>query len=270
MEFKYLSPDPTDSSTPHAPVPTCQMQNIPLNETTSLARIYTTQARKIPPYYPSPSATNTAQDESNTVDPIQNLVFAIPVYEPTGPPLSAPSEPPNQATSPTSSKPRFYEPLPATTPLPSVLRGISFLEYPTVHVFLKTHWEELGQRGEVVVVTRREVTGSANGRGMEGGREAKRPRIEGSAAEGSAVDGSPLKESLVKESAVEETTVEDAASDSSTVEEPPTAHAVEPRSPTGAIPVQPPSEQSTNDVIRPTVATGLLALDYGTESEEGM
>jgi hypothetical protein len=241
MVFKYASPDPS-SSTATAPNPTHQMQNIPLNETTTLHKIYTHQARKIPPFYPPPA------DPSVTA----GLVFAMPVYQPSGVPLSSPT--------PSTSKrgQRFYPPFSPTEPLESVLKGTSFLEFPTVHVFLREDWERRVADGEVVVDERRGEVGQKQSTVAQGRETSnteppnKKPRMAGVPI--------PTAES----------------STAQTLSAPPVTETSPPAAPEPAMLAQPEprpvapteSQVAAGQGVPQAVAAG-LALDYGTESDEG-
>lgn len=148
------------------------MQNIPLNDTTSLQRIYAAQARRIPTHYPINTENETTGDE------IQDLVFAMKVYHPSGFSLPAPTldhSPPTYPTLPSASSSRgktsaerYYTPLPPSAPLDSALKGTSFVEYPTIDVFLRRHWDQLVNTGKVAVFPVHQV--------VEHGKEDAAPR----------------------------------------------------------------------------------------------
>ncbi|KAJ9115604.1 hypothetical protein QFC20_000929 [Naganishia adeliensis] len=248
MEFKYASPDPS-STTSKEPTPIHQMQNIPLNATSTLHRIYTHQARKIPPHYPKPTDPSLEA----------GLVFAMQVYQPSGIPLPTP---PTTASSSTTGAQRFYPPFSATDPLESVLQGTSFLEFPTIHVFLRTHWDRLVQEGRVAVVPllRAPVLDVAEKKGS-----VVRMRE-------TAESDTPNKKARIDEEDVPLPIVESTTTDTS-LEPPPK---VETSITDTSVTVTPPHLE-TKRIVKPGseemqvqhVATSGLALDYGTESEEG-
>lgn len=169
MEFRYRSPENTDPSIPSTdgianttqpastsalpPIPSYQMQNIPLNDSTSLQRIYTVQARKIPLHYP------VKKDNNSPGDVTDDLVFAMKVYHPSGFPLSAPTLSSMMPTAPATASPQsgrtsaepYYAPLPPSVPLDTSIKGTAFVEYPTIDVFLRPHWEELLRTSKISV-----------------------------------------------------------------------------------------------------------------------
>lgn len=245
MEFKYASPPFPSADADPAPAPTHQMQNIPLTSTTTLERIYTVQARKIPPHYPS----GPTGDNGTAHDSVQGLVFAMQVHHPSGVPLSAP---PSTVQGHTPSLPvaRFYPPFPATAPLESALRGTSFVEYPTIHVFLRPHWDQLLADGRVVVVPLpdRADTHEASlhpepskirpGKPAEPETPNKKPRMEGSTTD---------------------------------VHEPPAVVNTSKATDASFGSAQPSIERDPTQDVKTeqgNATSGLLALDYGTESEE--
>jgi hypothetical protein len=251
MEFKYPSPDPS-SPTSAEPTPYHQMQNIPLNATSTLHRIYTHQARKIPPHYPKPT-DSTLEDA---------LVYTMQVYQPSGIPLPAPTTPASSSIIPSTGSQRFYPPFSATDPLESALRGSSFLEFPTIYVFLRTHWDQLVKEGAVTVVPLPRAPGPDNAekkesavrQGEMGGSDTpnKKARIDNGDA--------PVH---IGELATEETPVEPPLTTETSITN--TSATITPPH----LKTQPIVETGAEGVQVQQVATSGLALDYGTESEEG-
>ncbi|KAJ9108920.1 hypothetical protein QFC21_000241 [Naganishia friedmannii] len=283
MEFRYPSPVHSERSTvntdhaiqpasspPATHIPSYQMQNIPLNNSTNLHRIYATQARKIPSHYP-------IKKETETTDEQEDLVFAMKVYHPSGLPLSAPKllhAPSSPQRGSSISSERYYTPLPALTPLDTSVKGTAFVEYPTIDVFLQPHWEELVQTGKVSVhslnhvaehgggdTTHREQTTSARHgvaeqavkrKNPDDGLEAKEKTIEPTLHDDNA------KRPRVEEDAAAETMPPPYHDKTSTLS--PTVQAA----PEILVPAKTDVITEHGDTGK---ASGLLSLDYGSDSD---
>lgn len=216
------------------------MQNIPLNETSTLHKIYTHNARKIPPYYPpatDPSATDS-------------LVFTMHVYQPSG--MSLPSPQPPTSTS-TNTTQRFYPPFSATEPLESALSGTSFLEFPTIHVFLRQDWDRRVAEGRVLVLPL--------SRGTE--REEKgaqaRAEVRNKKARTEAGDHAPLSDPDHRPIWAPRPNMDTPVAKSTQEEPVATLHGT-------SLPTEVESAETPRAPAAPAAG---LALDYGTESDEG-
>ncbi|KAJ9101933.1 hypothetical protein QFC19_005014 [Naganishia cerealis] len=261
----------TPSSVPS--VPSYQMQNIPLNDSTSLQRIYSVQARKMPPHYPTKE-----NHESRNIT--EDLIFAMKVYHPSGVPLSAPS---NIGHTPLHSQPSsesYYSPLSATASLESAIKGTAFVEFPTIEVYLRLHWEQLIETRRITVQppiqvaehvqndkTSRMQTRQPPGESIEHGTKRKTPDAATGEEETADI-------ALYDASAKKLRTEQDAAGAEQDVapKSPPPDHK-EARSPS-ATPQQTPQTTSlapeAEGAIHADTKTlsGLLSLDYGSESED--
>ncbi|GHJ85701.1 hypothetical protein NliqN6_2103 [Naganishia liquefaciens] len=245
IEFKYPSPPPGAQP---ATTPSHQMQNIPLDEHTSLARIYTHHARRLPTHYPSPPQESS---DAETNQAPQGLVFTLPVYDP---PSSLDPAPPPPAVLPTPV-PRFYSPLHATDPLRCVLRDTSFLEYPSIHVFLVPDWEARVRDGRVAVVPK------------DGASERVQTAREGLAAGDVADSQGPAKKPRTEEPV--EGPVERELRSERTSTAPQAKEVDQPSSITELQRKEASTLDALSTVPPPAGTPGLLSLDYGTESEEG-
>ncbi|KAJ9125270.1 hypothetical protein QFC22_000225 [Naganishia vaughanmartiniae] len=299
MELRYPSPPPSPLTTESSPsstsntavhpgttsIPSYQMQNIPLNDTntatTTLYRLYTNQARKIPAHYPvtkentnsntndndnEPTTTTTTTTTGGSAD--DELVFAMKVYHPSGlalslppspPPPAAPFDhPPSRATPPAAPPPcqpsYYYTPFPPLAPLSTAIKGTSFIEYPTIDVFLRKHWDQQVQRGQIVVLQPAGATQDAEKKKKEGQMTTTMSERKRKNPDDDDDDDEDALEQDHKSTPRGGSTLGPVINQKSNASTPAPAE----------IAMEPAGDAKSSVVV---VATSLLALDYGSESE---
>ena len=98
-----------------------------------------------------------------------NLVLAIPYHIPSS----------DESTHPASSLAQYYfPPLEMTTSVEEALRGTCFVEFPTIHLYLRKEWDEKVERGKIVVMPLRQYQMGSRDSGW-GKRKGVEPEMDG-------------------------------------------------------------------------------------------